>query len=197
MSFGTTRQHGCNLLTKNNLRLTPGGRDDVSLTYQNRRMTSSANASLPCKGDSMNFTSRPSTAGTTARTTLLCALTLALGLFSGCDYDRTGRGLNGTQQDETRIQGTVQAAPVFGSTVIAYQITADGKRGPTLGQTSTTQDGFYRLIFKSDEDSQNYSGPVLVEVLTGTFTDEATPTTVALTARMRASSSRGLKGLGR
>ncbi len=95
--------------------------------------------------------------------------------FTGCgDSDDTNNN-NGTL-----ISGIACKGPIKGGTVGVYAI-VDGERATFMGAVSTNMtDGTYSI------DIGEYTGPVMVEISGGTYTDEATGETVTLDVTLRA-----------
>lgn len=102
------------------------------------------------------------------------ALFLVSVLLSAC-----GGGGGGAATNPTIISGVASKGPLNGSTVCAYAIAA-GAKGAALGSCATNiVNGNYSI------DIGAYTGPVLFEATGGTYTDEATGTTVALASPLR------------
>lgn len=74
------------------------------------------------------------------------------------------------QPPTTKINGIASKGPINGGTVTAYKIVNNAK-GDVIVSGSTGADGSYTL------DLGSYSGPVLLEISGGTYTDEATGNT--------------------
>ncbi|GEM_PF-1785574 len=66
-----------------------------------------------------------------------------------------------------KITGVASKAPINGGDVKAYKVVAD-KKGDLIVSGKTASDGSYTL------DLGSYSGPVIIEVTGGSYTDEAT-----------------------
>ncbi len=80
----------------------------------------------------------------------------------------TGCG-GGGDTPATVVTGTVMAGPVALANVTAFAVTASGVKGAQLGlTTSTSIQGVYSI------NVGGYTGPLLLEVTGGTYTDEAT-----------------------
>ncbi len=72
----------------------------------------------------------------------------------------------------TDMAGVASKGPVIGGSATAYEINADGTKGDELGTATTNNDGSFNMGLGS------YRGSVLVEVVGGTYVDEATGNTV-------------------
>lgn len=124
----------------------------------------------------------------TGRKTSRLAMILGLAAVAslgvvGCDTDRSGRGRNnGVAEAPVRIEGTVQAGPLNGATVVAEAVNPDGTIGQTIGQAATDAAGNFAMVLNSD--SAGYTGPVVLRASGGTFVDEGTGQTVTLTATL-------------
>ncbi len=99
---------------------------------------------------------------------VMVALTLLIGslsLLSGCG----GGGGGGTTPATGGgiISGTAVKGPVGGGTVTAYAVT-NGIMGTRLGSGTTDSQGNFHISIGA------YSGPVMLQLSGGTFTDEAT-----------------------
>ena len=116
-----------------------------------------------------------------SRLGLLLSLALVAMSFTACDSDKTGRGLNtGQPSPQFNVNGVaVAGAPLDGATVRAFQV-SNGRRGAALGESQTGSDGKFGLLFDKNNDPA-YTGPVLITVAGGTYTDPATGQTVTLT----------------
>lgn len=98
-------------------------------------------------------------------------------LIAGCG----GGGGSGTPAttSSTIISGVASKGLLSGSTVCAYAISG-GNKGKAVGKCTTTDvKGNFSI------DIGTYTGLVLFEATGGTYTDEATGTTVALTSPLR------------
>ncbi len=73
------------------------------------------------------------------------------------------------------ISGTAVKGPVGGATVTAYAI-ANGMMGAPIGTATTDASGHYSIAIGS------YSGPVMLQLSGGSYTDEATGTTMSMRA---------------
>lgn len=71
-----------------------------------------------------------------------------------------------------KINGVASKGPISGGTVTAYKIVSNAK-GNAIVSGTTAADGSYSL------DLGTYSGPVLLEISGGTYTDEATGKSVS------------------
>lgn len=98
---------------------------------------------------------------------IICALSLV-----GCGGGGGGSSSGSTPDPPilpptTKITGTGSKSPVSGATVTAYKI-VNALKDAVLGSTKTGATGSYTL------DLGTYTGPVLLEMSGGTYTDEAT-----------------------
>jgi hypothetical protein len=97
---------------------------------------------------------------------LITALTAVI--IGGCG----GGGGGSAASTATTVSGVVSKGPVTGATVVAYAITG-GAKGAEVGRfTPTLAGGSYSINIGA------YTGPVLLESTGGTYTDEATGTTL-------------------
>ena len=94
---------------------------------------------------------------------LMCGLAL---IFTGC-------GSGGSNNTPGTITGQAAKGPVSGGTVTAHAVTS-GAKGNMLGTARTDVGGNYNLSVG------NYSGPVFLEIMGGSYTDEATGATIHL-----------------
>jgi len=107
------------------------------------------------------------------RTKFLLSACIA-GLLTACGGG-SGDGSTATSASSgTTISGNVVKGPVTGATVSVK----NAATGALLGSTTTVADGAYSLAVP-------FSGDVIVEVLGGTYTDEATAATTALTSPLK------------
>lgn len=96
---------------------------------------------------------------------ILSAFTIIL---TGCGGGGGTTGTGGVPSDRI-ISGVATKGPIVGGKVTVYALNTGGAKGAQLGLTYTTgADGFYFINIGT------YSGNVLVEVIGGTYTDEAT-----------------------
>lgn len=101
---------------------------------------------------------------------------MALLTMSGCGGG--GGGSAAVTPKNTIVSGIASKGPLNGSNVCAYAITGNAK-GSALGACATNiANGNYSI------DIGTYTGPVLFEVSGGTYTDEASGATVALTSTL-------------
>lgn len=100
---------------------------------------------------------------------------VALALF-GCG----GGGGSDTPSGTTKISGVASVAPINGGTVEVFKIVNGVKVPPAIASGTTGANGSYSLTWLS------YSGPVLVEVNGGSYTDPATGNTSTLATPLRA-----------
>jgi hypothetical protein len=99
------------------------------------------------------------------------ALTLLIGstlILSSC-----GGGGGGTTDGNGMISGTASKGPVNGATVTSFAIN-NGTMGAQVGNSSTDAQGNFSVSIGS------YSGPVLLQMSGGTYTDEATNTSMTM-----------------
>lgn len=78
------------------------------------------------------------------------------------------------------ISGTASLGPINGGNVNVYALNSDGSKGSLVGSTTTAATGSYSV------DIGSYTGNVLVEVIGGSYTDEATGTSVVNTVTIGA-----------
>lgn len=72
------------------------------------------------------------------------------------------------------INGTATKGPISGATVTAYSLTSGGTMGAQIGSTMTDSNGNYSMTINA------YSGPVMLKVTGGTYTDEASGTAMTM-----------------
>ncbi|KAF0220104.1 MAG: hypothetical protein FD174_1549 [Geobacteraceae bacterium] len=95
--------------------------------------------------------------------------TLALATLFGCGG---GNGGNGTTAGPVTISGVAAKGPINGGDIKVYAVRDDQfDRSVVLGSGKTAADGSYAVALASAP-----TGPVVVEVSGGTFTDEASGT---------------------
>ena len=99
-------------------------------------------------------------------------VSIALGVLAVVSVTTCGGG------GGTPVAGVVQLAPVSGATVTAYEF-PKGVRGAALGNATTDPDGAYALSISLGE------GPVEIVATGGTYVDEATGESTALSAEVR------------
>lgn len=102
---------------------------------------------------------------------VLVTLQLAAACGGGGDTVVAGVGSGGTGF----ISGAVTKGPVGNTTVIAYGI-AGGQAGAQVGSTTTDVNGNFSMSIGT------YAGPVMLQTTGGTYTDEATGTTMSMAA---------------
>ncbi|MEY2919371.1 MAG: hypothetical protein RL261_676, partial [Pseudomonadota bacterium] len=73
------------------------------------------------------------------------------------------------------VSGTAVKGPVNGGTMTAYRLSS-GAMGTEITHTTTNADGTFSLSMGS------YAGPVMLQTMGGTYTDEATGTTMPMLA---------------
>ncbi len=99
---------------------------------------------------------------------LLTSATLAaLALVPLACGSSTGSGSGSNPSSGGSVAGTVAEGPVAGATVTAYAITG-GAMGAELGHSTTDASGSFTVPIGS------YSGPMMLRAAGGTYTDEAT-----------------------
>jgi hypothetical protein len=109
--------------------------------------------------------------------------TALLLLFLGaCGSSSDDDNSNNDDGGETSyyVSGLAAKGLVSGGAVEVYSLNDDGTYGELLGSATTASDGSYSV------DIGDYTGPVVVEVTGGTYTDEATGETVKLDGALRA-----------
>jgi ELWxxDGT repeat protein len=92
---------------------------------------------------------------------MLCVFGL---IFLGCGSESTS-GSSGNN-----IGGIASKGIISGAVAKAYGVNADGSKGAELGSDQTDADGKYSI------DLGDYNGPIIVEVVGGSYEDEATGT---------------------
>jgi hypothetical protein len=107
-----------------------------------------------------------------ARTRTMAAMVASLMLMAACGgggtaYDGVGSGGTGF------ISGDVTKGPVGSATVTAHAISG-GLVGAQIGTTTTDVNGNFTISIGS------YAGPVMLQVSGGSYTDEATGTSMAM-----------------
>jgi hypothetical protein len=100
---------------------------------------------------------------------VLVTLQLAAACGGGSDTASAGVGSGGTGF----LSGAVTKGPVGSTTVIAYGI-AGGQAGAQVGSASTDANGNFSMPIG------NYAGPLMLQANGGTYTDEATGTTMSM-----------------
>jgi hypothetical protein len=100
---------------------------------------------------------------------VLVTLQLAAACGGGSDTASAGVGSGGTGF----LSGAVTKGPVGSTTVIAYGI-AGGQAGTQVGSASTDANGNFSMPIG------NYAGPLMLQANGGTYTDEATGTTMSM-----------------
>lgn len=106
-----------------------------------------------------------------------------LALFGCGGGGSSSSGSSVPQSQTTRITGTVSASPVTSAAVKVYKIVSGAKVEPAIATGTTGTGGTYSISLES------YTGPIIVEVTGGTYTDEATGNTnatIPATAPLRA-----------
>jgi len=95
------------------------------------------------------------------------AATLLLAACGSGGSDTTGAGTNPPGVSYGSISGTAVKGSVSGATVVAYAIN-DGSLGSQIASGNTDSQGNFNLSIG------NYTGPVMLQMHGGTYTDEAT-----------------------
>ena len=107
----------------------------------------------------------------------MMVLILAIGsslLLFGCGGG-SGGGDGATSSVDDTITGTAVKGPVSGATVTAYSI-SNGMMGAQIGTGTTDAQGNYTV------STGAYSGPVMLRMTGGTYTDEATGVSMTMQA---------------
>lgn len=102
---------------------------------------------------------------------VLVTLQFAAACGGGGDTANAGVGSGGTGF----LAGAVTKGPVGSTTVIAYGITG-GQAGAQVGSTTSDANGNFSMSIGT------YAGPVMLQATGGTYTDEATGTTMSMAA---------------
>ncbi len=84
--------------------------------------------------------------------------------------------LHGCAGGQTTISGGAIKGPVAGATVMAFGIGPDGTKGAQLGSATTNGSGNFTMQVGT------YSGPLMLEMMGGSFSDEATGTHMGMGA---------------
>lgn len=101
---------------------------------------------------------------------VLATLQFAAACGGGGDTAVAGVGSGGTGF----VSGAVTKGPVASTTVVAYGI-AGGQAGAQLGSATTDANGNFGMSIGA------YAGPLMLQASGGTYTDEATGTTMGMT----------------
>lgn len=121
-----------------------------------------------------NASARRSSAHSLQSRSRLATLTFAAsGLLLAACGGSSGGGGAGTPATNGTIAGTVTKGPVANATVTAFAV-ASGARGAQLATAQTDAQGHFAMQLET------YSGPVLVAMRGGTYTDEATGATMPM-----------------
>lgn len=107
-----------------------------------------------------------------------CVLASILILIS-CGGGGDGSSFVPASGTGSSLSGVASKGRISDGTVEVYAIAANGQKGGLLGSTTTDSDGYYNLLI-------DHQGPIMVEVTGGTYIDEATGQSIALTETMRA-----------
>ncbi len=95
------------------------------------------------------------------RRSIIVALTAIIMVIAGC-------GGSGGNDTAGTISGNLIAGPVKDATVTAYKLNANGTQGDEIGASDPTgEDGYYSI------SNPDYTGPVFIKAVGGTYTDEA------------------------
>jgi hypothetical protein len=105
------------------------------------------------------------------KTLQILLTTLVVTFLTACGGGGGGGG--GTSGGAGTISGTAVKGPVGGATVTAYAIT-NGAKGAQIASGTTATNGNFSLSMGS------YSGPVMLQVSGGSYTDEATSATMMM-----------------
>lgn len=99
------------------------------------------------------------------KTSQILLSTLVLSLLAAC-----GGGGGGVAATQGSLIGTATKGPVSGATVTAYAI-SNGQMDAQIGSTTTDANGNFTIPITG-----SYTGPVMLQMSGGTYTDEATGT---------------------
>ena len=99
---------------------------------------------------------------------IFCLSCLACLVLAGCSSGSSSSGESGSYS----ISGVASKGIINNGLVRAYAVNNDGIKGAELGSGLTDINGQYSL------DIANHNGPVIIEVTGGSYTDEATGSTV-------------------
>jgi len=110
----------------------------------------------------------------------LCFIAI-LGLLSIISSGGGGGGSDTTPPPPsgTAISGMAIKGPISGGTATAFELDSNGVKGNQLGTATTASDGSFSI------DIGSYTGNVIVEVTGGTYTDEATNSSVSNNTTLR------------
>jgi hypothetical protein len=107
---------------------------------------------------------------------LLLATATVILIVSGCGGGgSSGSDVVTSSASQGTIGGNAVKGPVSGATVSAYGL-SDGAAGPALASATTNARGAFTLSVG------DYSGPVMLRVTGGTYTDEATGSNMSMAA---------------
>lgn len=84
--------------------------------------------------------------------------------------------LAGCVGDQTTISGAAVKGPVSGAHVVAFGVGPGGAKGAQIGSATTDDSGNFQM------QVGNYSGPLMLEMTGGSFSDEATGTHMGMGA---------------
>lgn len=102
---------------------------------------------------------------------ILLVYSLSLIQLYGCGGgggNAVSEGVGGTQDVSGTISGAAIKGPVADATVTAFSIKSDGTKGEQIGAGKTDAQGNFSLAVG------DYSGPVMLQMTGGSYTDEAT-----------------------
>ena len=100
---------------------------------------------------------------------LIVVLFASFILLAGCGGGGDGGGTSVTTTPGTgTVSGTAIKGPVSGGTVTTFSINSDGTKGGQIGTAMTDAQGNFSM------DVGSHSGPVMMEMTGGSYTDEAT-----------------------
>lgn len=102
---------------------------------------------------------------------VLFSAVLVISLLAGCGGGGGGGGstAGGTS---TIVSGYAVKGPISGGVVTLYAINSNGLKGNALGSGRTASDGYYAINIGA------YTGNIIVEVVGGSYIDEATSASV-------------------
>ncbi|MBI4826136.1 MAG: hypothetical protein HY807_06905 [Nitrospirae bacterium] len=99
----------------------------------------------------------------------------SLVLFIGCGGGGGGASVTTTTGTGT-VSGTAIKGPVSGATVTAFNMNSNGTRGVQIGSDVTDTQGNFSM------NLGNHSGPLMLQMTGGSYIDEATETTMNMSA---------------
>jgi hypothetical protein len=101
----------------------------------------------------------------------ICLLALGLSILAACGGGGGSAGSGTTVQGS--ISGTVTKGPISTATVTAYAISS-GQMGAQIATTTTDANGNFTM------GTGTYAGPMMLQVSGGTYSDEATGTSMTM-----------------